>query len=324
MAKKPYKVDLPVLLVFFVRDEPLKRVFDRIREARPSKLYLCQDGPRKNRPDDIIQIQKCRDIVSHIDWTCQVFTNFAQENQGCDPNIYRGLKWIFSHEDRMLMLEDDAIPDLTFFRFCAEMLERYQFDTRIHTISSLNLTERWDPCPYDYFFSYTHTLSGGWASWKRCWEERSETLELIDNSYATHLFRQHYHPRYSANYELILYRKRQQQILKTGRIMSFEAMLTYGMAFQHQLSIVPTRNMLNNIGLTAEATHGTINPRHLPKPIRKIFFMSCYAMPEKIKHPQFVLPDKDYYIQVGKILGWHPIKSLWRKLEGRLRRIFIK
>ena len=51
-------VDISVLLVFFTRHEQFRQVFEQVRKARPSRLFLYQDGPREGRTDDIENIKK--------------------------------------------------------------------------------------------------------------------------------------------------------------------------------------------------------------------------------------------------------------------------
>ena len=68
-GKYSSEVDVAVLLIFFTRVEITIRTFEQIRKARPSRLYLYQDGPRSGRKDDIENIAKCRkSIESMIDW----------------------------------------------------------------------------------------------------------------------------------------------------------------------------------------------------------------------------------------------------------------
>lgn len=67
-----YLCDVPVLCIFFARPNTLNRVFEEIRKARPSKLFLYQDGPRNNRPSDIEKIQECRDIGAEDESTHNV------------------------------------------------------------------------------------------------------------------------------------------------------------------------------------------------------------------------------------------------------------
>jgi len=76
---KPYLIDIPVLLIFFTRVEQTAEVFHEIKKARLSKLYLYQDGPRPDRPDDIERIIKCRELVLSVDWECEVFKKFQKK-----------------------------------------------------------------------------------------------------------------------------------------------------------------------------------------------------------------------------------------------------
>lgn len=59
----PAKIDVAVLLLFFARPEQTRLVFEQIKKARPSQLFLYQDGARVGRNDDIEGIAKCREIV---------------------------------------------------------------------------------------------------------------------------------------------------------------------------------------------------------------------------------------------------------------------
>ena len=37
-------VDVPVLILFFNRPQQLSQVFEQVKKARPSRLFLYQDG----------------------------------------------------------------------------------------------------------------------------------------------------------------------------------------------------------------------------------------------------------------------------------------
>ena len=124
MEKNKHNIDIPVLLIFFVRPEPLRKVFEEIKIARPSKLYLYQDGARENRPDDIENVMKCREIVKDIDWECEVVYKYQKKNFGCDPSEFISQKWMFEKEEYGIVLEDDDVPSQSFFPFCKELLEK--------------------------------------------------------------------------------------------------------------------------------------------------------------------------------------------------------
>ena len=142
-------VDVAVLILFFNRPEPLSKVFAQVKQARPSKLFLYQDGPRNDK--DIKGIEACRKIVSNIDWECEVHHLYQERNYGCDPSEYISQKWAFSIVDKCIVLEDDDVPSLSFFHFCKELLDKYEHDTRISMISGFNPEEITPNISSDYF-----------------------------------------------------------------------------------------------------------------------------------------------------------------------------
>ena len=170
-------IQVAVLCIFFNRPECFAKSFAAVRRARPSKLLLWQDGPRENCPDDIEGIRRCREIAGDIDWDCDVYTFYHEKNYGCDPSTFYSHKWAFSLVDKCIVLEDDVVPDPSFFSFCKEMLDRYENDLRINRICGMNNVPGFS-CPDSYFFSSVGAV-WGWATWKRVadlWDEEYSFL----------------------------------------------------------------------------------------------------------------------------------------------------
>ena len=88
---KPALVDVPVLILFFNRPQQLSQVFEQVKKARPSRLFLYQDGARNEH--DLPGIKACREIVSQIDWECEVERFYQEKNFGCDPSSTNALYW---------------------------------------------------------------------------------------------------------------------------------------------------------------------------------------------------------------------------------------
>ena len=177
---KPSLVDVPVLILFFNRPQQLSQVFEQVRKARPSKLFLYQDGPRGER--DLPGIKACREVVDQIDWECEVHRKYQEKNYGCDPSEYISQKWAFSMVDKCIVLEDDDVPSVSFFTFCKEMLDRYEQDTRITMIAGFNNEEITPDVPYDYFFASTFSI-WGWASWKRVIDQWDEHYTFLEDTF---------------------------------------------------------------------------------------------------------------------------------------------
>ena len=177
---KPALVDVSVLILFFNRPEPLSQVFAQVKEARPSRLFLYQDGPRNDK--DMPGILACRELVAAIDWECEVHQLFQEKNYGCDPSNYLAQKWAFSMTDKCIVFEDDSVPSVSFFQFCKELLDKYEYDDRIGMIAGMNHEEITRGVPSDYFFTTTFSI-WGWASWKRVIDQWDEHYSFLDDEF---------------------------------------------------------------------------------------------------------------------------------------------
>ena len=317
MNKKPYAIDISVLLIFFARPEQTKLVFKQIQLARPSKLFLYQDGARENRPDDIKNINKCREIVANIDWDCQVHTLYQKENYGCDPSEYIAQKWMFATEEMGIVLEDDDVPSQSFFRFCKELLEKYKYDERINMICGMNNTEISEHTSYSYLFSTTGSITG-WASWKRVIDQWTDHVEFVKDEYAIKQF----DDRYKYFMDTKQYVNHCKEHNASG-IAHYESILSSNALLNSRLNIVPKYNMISNIGVTSNSTHSVNNIKMLPKGIRKIFYMKAYDIEFPLHHPLYVIEDIEFKNRLYRIMGFgHPFVRIYRKIESLILRLW--
>lgn len=309
------KIDIPVLILFFNRPAMLEKVFEQVRIARPSKLYLFQDGARSGRPDDVENVEKCRQVVENIDWECEVHRNYQTKNNGCDPSEYLAQKWMFATEEMGIVLEDDDVPSQSFFPFCKELLEKYKDDQRINMICGMNNTEISEHCPYDYLFSSSGSITG-WASWKRVIDEWTEHISFIDDPYTV----QQFHLAYKGRMKTKNYVKHCQACNESG-IAYYEAILSGNAKPQSRINIIPTKNMISNIGNVGESTHGVASLELLPKGIRRIFNMKTYEIEFPIKHPPFVVEDLMFLKKLNRIMAnGYPLVKMYRKVESVIYR----
>lgn len=304
-------VDIAVLLVFFARPDTFKQVFEQVKKARPSKLFLYQDGPRVGREDDIVNIQKCREIAENIDWECEVYRFYQTENIGCDPSGYMAHTWAFSNVDKCIVIEDDIVPSVSFFRFCKEMLDKYENDLRISMIGGFNLDEVTPGIDEDYFFT-SCTTSWGWASWSRVVLNWDPKFSVLDSKEYTGLLSDYVkHKKHMKNF--MSYVKH----YKDHDIPCFEPLMMINHYLNSSLMILPTKNMINNIGVTGNATHFCGDINLLPKGYRKIFMMGRYELDGKITHPKYIIENVSYKDRSYRIKGWgHPFVKAYRLVES--------
>ena len=161
-------IESPILLITFNRPDTTQKVFDVIKKAKPSKLYVFNDGPRPDNHKDLKAREEIKTIINKVDWECKLFTDFSEKNLGCGLGVSGAITWAFENEDRLIILEDDCVPSLSFFDYCDYCLEKYKNDNRVMQVAGNNYTENHNYTNDDYLFSkYGHIW--GWATWKRAW-----------------------------------------------------------------------------------------------------------------------------------------------------------
>lgn len=164
----------PVVLIAFNRPHLTRRTMEAVREAKPASLFLVADGPRPGRAEDVALCAAVRTELERVDWSCEVHRRLSEVNRGCEANVELGLDWVFSQVDRAIVLEDDCIPDPSFFPFCEELLERYREDDRVWHIAG---NSHWVPGRLfngeSYQFSSWASV-WGWATWRRAWLRHRE------------------------------------------------------------------------------------------------------------------------------------------------------
>ena len=296
--KQPYKTDIAVLLLFFNRPETFQQVFNEVKKARPSRLFLYQDGMRGER--DRVGVEACRQIASdeNIDWECEVHRLYQEKNLGCDPSEYVSQKWAFSIVDKCIVLEDDDVPSQAFFPFCKEMLDRYEHDSRVWMIAGFNTDEITPDVPTDYFFTSVFSI-WGWASWRR-------VIDLWDGDYTfmKDAFLRH---QLSAVVKERGYRSDFMQMCAnhaSRRIPYYESIFWASMLMNNGLAIMPTRNMINNVGATTDSTHfSALNT--MPSRLRRIFTMKRFDVNFPLKHPPYVMEYMPYKDHFYRAQGWN-------------------
>ena len=301
-----WEIDTAVLLIFFVREDTFRKVFESVKKARPRILLLWQDGPRAGREDDLENIQKCRAVLDEIDWECEVHTKFNTQNYGCDPSTFYAHQWAFSIVDKCIVLEDDQMPCQSFFTYCKELLDKYENDPRVSHICGHNFLGEAEWCPYDYLFAYTGT--GAWASWRRTAERWDPQYSYLDDEYAMNNIRFHYGKQ--SDYWLS-YSGRHR---KSG-IPHWESILGMSEHLYSSYAIIPKKNLVQNIGVGQNATHSTVdNLDIMPKKDRRFYGKAREIGPE-LKHPRYILPDAEYTKRMKKQA--HPgfIKRIFNTAE---------
>lgn len=311
--KKPYKIDVPVFLIFFNRPDTFRFVFDAVKEARPKYLFLACDGTRENNEKDVVLSNECKKIAEDIDWDCIVYKNYSEKNLGCGNRMFTGVSWAFEYVDKLIILEDDCVPSQDFFVFSKEMLDRYENNNHICMINAMNHLGVYENCPYSYFFG--QGCCWGWATWKRVWKNMDYNMTFLDDEYALRCVERKYE--YYKN--VFAFGKKVKEKLENGERLSA---WTYQMGMSSTLNgegvaIVPKYNLITNIGFIGGHARGL---KVMNKKTRQYFNMKTYDMSFPLQHPRYEVEDLIYYDLVKKKFK----NNIFDKIEGIVRHILFK
>lgn len=173
----------PVLVLFFNRPGPLAKVLERVQAARPTRVYLACDGPRPNVDGEHVRVSATRELALSLKWHDPPATRFLRDNAGCARAVSEAITWFFGQEPEGIILEDDCVPDPSFFRFATELLARYRDDDRVMSIDGTCFDVRSRPNGSLREGSYAFARSPhvwGWASWARAWKHYRLNIDEAD------------------------------------------------------------------------------------------------------------------------------------------------
>ena len=274
-------IDTPVVLIIFRRPDTTRRVFEAIREARPKQLFIVADGPRTDIQGEKEKCQAARDVVADIDWDCEVYRNYADENMGCGVRPATGITWVFEHVDRAIILEDDCLPTPSFFHYCEELLERYQNDDRVMHINGNNYgldQSYW----HDYSYGFcSYPQAWGWATWRRAWQhfdfsiadwpafKESGLVSSLDGG-----------DRFASARE-----RKWDHVYNGGDDDIWDYQWHFSVISRGGLTVSPVKNLVSNIGFSEEGTHTTNPSSHKSR-------LQSHQIDIPLRHPPFRIVDK--------------------------------
>jgi len=252
----------PILLLVFNRPEQALLVFRQIRLQQPEQLFIAADGPRADRPEEAALCEATRTaVLNGIDWPCKVETLFRPHNLGCGKAVSTAIDWFFGHVEEGIILEDDCVPDPTFFSFCTAMLTKYRLSPNIMHINAGNYQAGMQRGNASYYFSrYAHVW--GWATWRRAWQYYDFTL----------LRYQH-----DSRQGLNNFMRSELESIYNAKTDTWDTQWFMTVWFNKGWVITPNISLVKNIGFNRNATHTRFVPRWFNK--------MQYGKIADIKHP---------------------------------------
>jgi hypothetical protein len=294
----------PVAFLIYNRPEVTRAVFARIRQYAPPILFVVADGPRS--PQDARLCDQTREILDGVDWPCDVRTNLAETNMGLAARVSSGLDWVFGQCEAAIVLEDDCVPDPSFFGYCNELLERYRDDPRVGMICGFNLDVRSTSTAASYRFGRS-VLVWGWATWSRAWQDYDHAMTLWPELQASGWLHEVHADREYA---------RLIGTLIDGAYRGYSDSWSYrwmlSLWLNEYLTILPNTNLVTNIGFGDAATH-TKARRDYRAQIR------AHRIALPLVHPAEVAADRDADRRIAR-RHMEEEHQLYRGTAGLVRR----
>lgn len=281
-----YRCKTPVIFIFFNRSKTMVHVLEQIRKVKPDKLYLVADGPRSE--EERIKTDECRRIAKEmVDWECQAEQVYADKNMGCRDRVASGISYVLQREEKAIILEDDCVPNTSFFRFMDEMLERYQNDDRVFLISGRNDLEKYDEKTYDYYFVH-HGVIWGWGTWARSWKlydiNMTHWPEIRDKNGG--------YIREWMGWKEWTRQKKSYENTYRGKIDTWDYQMAFSWQYHRKICVVPSINLVRNIGVDADATHTVGN--------YEIATVHTFEMKFPLRHPEKIAVHDDFDVAYSR------------------------
>ncbi|HUI06226.1 MAG TPA: glycosyltransferase family 2 protein [Verrucomicrobiae bacterium] len=299
-------LDTPVALIIFNRPEKVKGALQSIAAARPRQLFVIADGPRSSQPEDVAKCAAARAVIERVDWPCEVVKGYSDVNLGCGRRPSTGISWVFEQVEEAIILEDDCVPDPTFFPYCLELLQRYRHDERVMMVAGRNRFRM--ATPYSYCFCRNHS-NWGWACWRRAWQhfdigikswpklrETSWLEETLGRPGAVQFWSDIFDRAYAAD----------------GQGDYWDYQWSFAMWANNGLAAVPKVNLVRNMGFDEEATHTTAGADERAS-------VPSGEMPFPLRHPPVVAQNKEYDDFVcDRVFPLRGPENLYTKIRRKL------
>ncbi len=272
--------DVPIVLFVYNRPQLVAQVIDHVKEIKPKKILVIADGPNPLKSLDKGLCKEVYDVLNDmINWPCDIEWNSSSQNLGCGRRVSSGIDWAFSKVKEAIFLEDDCLPDKSFFQFCAELLDHYRDDERIGQICGSNAFSETVKLETSYCFSRYGPI-WGWASWRRAWKSYDFSMKSWEQVRKTGFLRSVVKTKYEEKARIRLYDE-----LVAGEIDTWDFQWGYAKMLNSMLSIIPAENLIKNIGFGSDATH-TSSVTATQQTTKTLSF--------PLVHPSLILPNPNF------------------------------
>jgi hypothetical protein len=301
--------ELPVLIICYARTSNVINLINQLHRLGICKIYIAIDGPRTQEVaqmhDEFIQSLRRLPAVNQSD----IHVWRRNQNLGIAVSVITAIDWFFSSEEYGAVLEDDLLPEDSFFEYLNHFLQVFWSNKSIALISGNKSSSIRGMSEMLSLSNYPQTW--GWGTWKTRWCEIRNSAYSMD----------HIKPKFSLDPIKNFWRHGTRRVL-TGKVDTWDIPLAYYMLNSGKTSLLPPVNLVTNIGNDAFATHTLDNENLLHQPAHSLAEMPEFdllTMTKNIKYINKIL-EKSVF-QVRRLHAFLPFYAIFDSLRPGLLRM---
>lgn len=239
--------NLAVLVVAYLRPDNLGQILEIARSAGISRFFISVDFPRDATVSALELNSEVLLVAKNFQKSsgCEVHIFERKQNVGCSAAVLSSCDWFFENVDYGIVLEDDCLPTLGFFAYCADALPIIEENQGIWLACG---TQFAPPFSTEPWVLSRYPLTWGWATTKKNWIEISSSL--MESYVGLKASRE----RGISVSESIYWNAGALRAL-SGVSDAWDTPLAQIMLLRSKFAVLPRIALVSNIGNDSQATH---------------------------------------------------------------------
>lgn len=270
-----------ILLLLYKRPETTVHVINALKKVKPKLIYIAINIPPTNKNNkDFKNYKKVLRLVKEIDWKPEIKIKKRKKHLSSYDSYKSAIEWFFRNEKEGIILEDDTVPNKSFFVFCSKLLKKYRHNHQVAQICGTSFINRKKLKESSYIFS-NYFLGWGYATWRRSisdydekmkdWlkiKKKKKLLKIINDKGFLYYWTKKFDIQYKNNSK------------------HWDERWLYSNWKNKKLSIIPKKHLVKNIGIGVSATHTKTKHWYSNLETQEMKYIN--------KHPKKISPNLEY------------------------------
>lgn len=238
-------IDSAVLVVGFQRPKEIRLILSQASKAGIKSIYLSVDAPRVTSHDSLMRSTEIRELAEEFRSKFNNFSvRFLPVNVGCSANLLSACDWAFANENRLIILEDDCIPNDDFFDYVEYAFKKLSEDPEVLLICGTQFHA--SETDESFIIKSRYSLTWGWATTKSNWAKIRHAFSREPVALGANLL--------TTNYEEIYWNEGARRAI-SGYVDVWDTALVDYLHLHQSYAYLPSQNLVRNVGNDSVATH---------------------------------------------------------------------